>query len=73
MVEIGTQKGRVLSHDFGHVWWEYFGVDVWAGAIDVLLDGGGKSVWITLVSSRGRKSSLGQKLQKFLPIDTADY
>ena len=38
IVEIGSQRGQVPNYDFGHLWYEYFEVDVWVGVIEVFVD-----------------------------------
>ncbi|KAF8521054.1 Alpha/Beta hydrolase protein [Gautieria morchelliformis] len=38
MVEIGSQRGQVPNYDFGHVWYEYFEVDVWVRVIEEFVD-----------------------------------
>ena len=41
IVQIGTEIGQVPNYDFGHLWYEYFEVDVWVGVIETFLDDGG--------------------------------
>ncbi|KAF8517155.1 Alpha/Beta hydrolase protein [Hysterangium stoloniferum] len=38
MVTIGSGRGQVPSYAFGHIWYEYFAVDVWIGVIESFVD-----------------------------------
>lgn len=40
MVEVGEKRGQVPSLEFGHGWFEYFGVEVWMGVLEVFMEGG---------------------------------
>lgn len=37
-VEVGKKSGQVPSLEFGHVWFEYFSVEVWMGVLEAFLD-----------------------------------
>lgn len=37
-VRRGSSKGQVPNHGFGHIWYEYFAVEVWKDVIETFLD-----------------------------------
>ncbi|KAF8586614.1 alpha/beta-hydrolase [Ramaria rubella] len=43
IVKIGSRRGQVPSYDFGHIWFEYFAVDVWVGVVEAFVDDEGST------------------------------
>lgn len=41
LVTIGSKRGQVPSYAFGHLWYEFFDIEVWVGVLETFLDDGG--------------------------------
>ncbi len=39
-VEVGLQVGQIPHEQFGHMWWEYFDIDIWRGVLEKFLNTG---------------------------------